>query len=64
MKCPKCMEKRILDDVPVKNLCPKCGSEMASCVFPDGSWSTECPECGYGEQGGSGHEEKVGGEKR
>ena len=34
MKCPKCMEKRILDDVPVKNLCPKCGSEMVWSYTP------------------------------
>jgi predicted RNA-binding Zn-ribbon protein involved in translation (DUF1610 family) len=34
MKRPKCMEKRILDDVPVKNLCPKCGSEMVWSYTP------------------------------
>jgi len=34
LKCPKCMEKRILDDVPVKNLCPKCGSEMVWSYTP------------------------------
>jgi len=32
MKCPKCMEKRILDDVPVKNLCPKCGTRWIRVV--------------------------------
>ena len=63
MKCPECMEKRILDDVPVKNLCPKCGSEMDV----DERWTAHgsreysvdvfvCPnpKCG--------HESKVGGE--
>ena len=54
MKRPKCMEKRILDDVPVKHLCPKCGSELRAVVEHDtGYW---CPVC-------DGHEEKVGGEK-
>jgi len=59
---PKCMEKPLDWNVATKNLCPKCGSEMASCVYPDGSYSTECPNCGYGEQHESGHEEKVGGD--
>ena len=57
MKCPKCMEKRILDDVPVKNLCPKCGSEMED-MECDGDleplFYLFCPDCG--------HESKVGGE--
>jgi predicted RNA-binding Zn-ribbon protein involved in translation (DUF1610 family) len=45
MKRPKCMEKRILDDVPVVNICPKCGSEM----FPAYELSQEtlaCSNCG------------------
>lgn len=42
-----------------EHICPKCGSEMASCVFPDGSWSIQCPECRYNEQHESGHSEKV-----
>ena len=58
MKRPKCMEKRILDDVPVKNLCPKCGSEMYHELGPEYSEAYVCTnwKCG--------HEEKVGGEKR
>ena len=62
MKCPKCMEKRILDDVPVKNLCPKCGSEMIDDFLDNPADDPEpvylahiCLECG--------HEEKVGGGK-
>lgn len=31
MKCSKCMEKPLdWSGVPVKNICPKCGSEMES----------------------------------
>ena len=58
MKCPKCMEKRILDDVPVKNLCPKCGSEMHDCTL--GKPHLHCDNCSHRMDYPIGHEEKVG----
>jgi Zn ribbon nucleic-acid-binding protein len=45
------MEKRILDDVPVKNLCPKCGCEM-ELWFLGNPNAHACMVCG--------HESKVG----
>jgi ribosomal protein S27E len=44
MKCPKCMEKRILDDVPVVNICSKCGQAMLALNAAETKW--KCLFCG------------------
>ena len=66
MKRPKCMEKRILDDVPVTNICPKCGSEMTIHHFGgiQGNYYDywEC-RCGYEiDLADCGNESKLEGE--
>jgi predicted RNA-binding Zn-ribbon protein involved in translation (DUF1610 family) len=52
MKRPTCMEKRILVDVPVVYICPKCGGEeiITYTFVPKPEWGNiihSCEFCGY-----------------
>jgi transposase-like protein len=48
VNCPKCMKKPLDWKVAVKNICPKCGSEMEKWGgVPYRHSYPHCPRCGY-----------------